>query len=272
MAVVVNAIEVYWPDDDEYYAGRIVAHDTKTDGYCVHYDDGDVEKLDLAEEEWRFQESIKEKCTPNSMQPFPGIAERHHLASPVLDTSTSSPTPRVPISGSSRRRHGVRTLKRTTAIAGGRSSCTLHRQGPRTVLKYNSMDTSNLSDTEATPILTTADSKAIRLIMCCVNKWLKSERRRERSTFTAYLCLYHPMNMLTFAAVDPIYESKLLDGDKNTSPKSISTVVRSGSCLKKFDGREESSVLTKIGALVLEAKRNSQGSRKSADEGKNTAV
>lgn len=50
---VGDTIEVYWPDDKTYYAGRVAAFD-KT--YCRHrleYYDGDVESLSLNEERWR---------------------------------------------------------------------------------------------------------------------------------------------------------------------------------------------------------------------------
>lgn len=52
--VAGTRIEVYWKDSKKYYAGSVKLYGA--DGRAlVHYDDGDVERLELASEKWRLE-------------------------------------------------------------------------------------------------------------------------------------------------------------------------------------------------------------------------
>lgn len=50
---VGDRIQVYWPDDDAHYVGRVTAYCETTSRYRVEYADGDVELLELGKERWR---------------------------------------------------------------------------------------------------------------------------------------------------------------------------------------------------------------------------
>ena len=47
-----DLIEIYWPDDSEYYACTVTSH-LKNDKWEVTYDDGASETVDLSEQEWK---------------------------------------------------------------------------------------------------------------------------------------------------------------------------------------------------------------------------
>lgn len=49
-----DAIEVYWPDDDAFYRGRVTKFCESTSRYRVEYLDGDIELLDLCAEQWHI--------------------------------------------------------------------------------------------------------------------------------------------------------------------------------------------------------------------------
>ena len=59
--VVGTRIEVYWPDDDEYYVATVTVIQQATPNmiYTLRYDDGEVETLDLSRETWRIASSQK---------------------------------------------------------------------------------------------------------------------------------------------------------------------------------------------------------------------
>lgn len=48
------AIEVYWPDDDQWYRGTLQRFYRPSGRFVVDYDDGECETLDLTKERWRF--------------------------------------------------------------------------------------------------------------------------------------------------------------------------------------------------------------------------
>lgn len=48
-----DCIEVFWPDDDTYYAGRVTEFNEARCRHRVEYFDGDIEELDLRDEKWR---------------------------------------------------------------------------------------------------------------------------------------------------------------------------------------------------------------------------
>ncbi len=54
LPTISDAVEVYWPDDAKYYRGYISNFKLITRTFCVAYEDGDIEYLDLNTEQWRF--------------------------------------------------------------------------------------------------------------------------------------------------------------------------------------------------------------------------
>lgn len=59
-----DSISVLWPLDDQFYDG--IVHSQDPDGNVkIHYQDGDVENLDLTNETWKYTET----STANSAQP-----------------------------------------------------------------------------------------------------------------------------------------------------------------------------------------------------------
>ncbi|KAG0464367.1 hypothetical protein HPP92_020436 [Vanilla planifolia] len=73
-----SMIEVWWPDDKQFYSGVIESFDQKTRKHKIVYDDGDVEVLLLKNERWKYikrhvnansgvkQEDIKGNASPES--------------------------------------------------------------------------------------------------------------------------------------------------------------------------------------------------------------
>ncbi|KAL7545528.1 hypothetical protein ACHAWF_008869 [Thalassiosira exigua] len=53
-------LEIYWEEDDKYYPGVVVEHHGGHD-YTIRYDDGEKEKIDMAEEKFRIVGSADEK-------------------------------------------------------------------------------------------------------------------------------------------------------------------------------------------------------------------
>ena len=53
MPPIGQRIEVYWPNDKQYYPGVIQDYDSEKKKYHIKYDDEDTEDLDLSEEIWR---------------------------------------------------------------------------------------------------------------------------------------------------------------------------------------------------------------------------
>ena len=54
---VGTSIEVYWPDDDQYYTGTVESFDVDTLLHQIAYDDGDVEHLNMVNEVYRVLSS-----------------------------------------------------------------------------------------------------------------------------------------------------------------------------------------------------------------------
>jgi len=63
---VGDAVEIYWPEDEVYYPGKIGKFDSKTGKHTIKYDDNEEEHLVLKNEKWRFSESKKEEAKPAS--------------------------------------------------------------------------------------------------------------------------------------------------------------------------------------------------------------
>ncbi|XP_042378873.1 uncharacterized protein LOC121971603 [Zingiber officinale] len=61
--LVGDRIQVWWPDDQQFYTGTIKEYDHVTKKHKVLYDDGDVEILLLKEERWMFASEIRTSPT-----------------------------------------------------------------------------------------------------------------------------------------------------------------------------------------------------------------
>ncbi|KAG9456305.1 hypothetical protein H6P81_000813 [Aristolochia fimbriata] len=65
--IVGSKIEVWWPDDEEYYRGIVASYDSVEKKHKVKYDDGDEEILLLKEEKFNFVTSDdEEQADPSS--------------------------------------------------------------------------------------------------------------------------------------------------------------------------------------------------------------
>ncbi len=94
-ACIGDAIEVYWPEDDEYYAGKVAARNIASGMHCIHYDDGEVEDIDLAREQWRFvvrPERSGSRCLQKlgraTLKPI--VLAQHSYMPPHKSTSSAS--------------------------------------------------------------------------------------------------------------------------------------------------------------------------------------
>ena len=54
-------VAIYWPDDDEWYCGRVQQYEAREGKHAVLYDDGVLESLDLAEESLHIFSSEQEE-------------------------------------------------------------------------------------------------------------------------------------------------------------------------------------------------------------------
>ncbi len=50
---VGHHIEVFWPEDKEFYPGKVVGYNDDSGSFEIHYDDDDREVLRLEDEKWR---------------------------------------------------------------------------------------------------------------------------------------------------------------------------------------------------------------------------
>ena len=53
-AAVGRRIEVFWPEDDTWYGGRVAAFNATSGEHKIRYDDGDVELVTLGTERFRW--------------------------------------------------------------------------------------------------------------------------------------------------------------------------------------------------------------------------
>ena len=51
--MVGRRISVYWPEDKEWYDGKLEKYDKARDKYNITYDDGEKEVITLEKEEWK---------------------------------------------------------------------------------------------------------------------------------------------------------------------------------------------------------------------------
>ena len=67
---VGDQIQVYWPDDQQYYSGCVAKYEKRSRCYRIEYDDGDVETLDLRKETWRsVPRNLSSSTNPETLSP-----------------------------------------------------------------------------------------------------------------------------------------------------------------------------------------------------------
>ena len=58
MNLVGNVLDIYWKLDKEWYRALVTHYDPESNCHRLHYDDGDVEEVDLSTETFRFVYSL----------------------------------------------------------------------------------------------------------------------------------------------------------------------------------------------------------------------
>eukprot|EP00877_Chromochloris_zofingiensis_P013854 jgi/Chrzof1/8722/Cz03g21270.t1 len=51
--LVGTRVEIWWPQDEVFYAGTVVSYQAKAGRHVVRYDDGDTEVLNMSKQKWR---------------------------------------------------------------------------------------------------------------------------------------------------------------------------------------------------------------------------
>eukprot|EP00171_Calliarthron_tuberculosum_P011649 IDg11649t1 len=94
---VGDRIEIFWPDDGEYYPGLVASWDPSTRTHEVRYDDGDRESLYLSLETWRAPLSVvaADEAAGKALSPTPpastSLVERpSKMQTPVSKTVLAS--------------------------------------------------------------------------------------------------------------------------------------------------------------------------------------
>ena len=92
-----DKIKVFWPLDSKYYHGT-VSHIDESGQYKITYDDGDIELLNLAEEDWQPEPQTTEQ-QPEVLSATPALDHQDDLEPavppvpepPVVDTVVTAP-------------------------------------------------------------------------------------------------------------------------------------------------------------------------------------
>ncbi len=204
MACVGDAIEVYWPEDEQYYAGKVVAVHPTTNVSSILYDDGESEDLDLSKEKWHFTEKlldISSQCSSHvSLPSFRCDSEVGTLKSMRKSPSSSRPTRASTMAARSKAEVPTGVSKRSTTSRKKRCfkpSSAIKSPSP---LIHSSLLASSPQNN------TLLDSGPVELLIGkAVESWLCSETRRglPSTMFSPILCLRHSQNVLTYAVTDP---------------------------------------------------------------------
>lgn len=279
MTVVVgDAIEVYWPTDAEYYCGQVAALDTRTNIYLVHYDDDEIEELDLSQVQWRFKDSANRHKTNGSTKNSSirdvfaersGTLSALSVLAPLTAVDPTSPTN----SQSTRQKRGVQG-KRKSTLKPTRRSKRVREQASQS--KQKIVWTVNSIHCEKH----TPDIEALKLIEYFVNYWMHNENRRQYSMFSICECLTHTFNMLTTAAANQMYLAKIQNNV--THPKWILNGILSDSSRAVYnrwrqphsddEWGSEKLMIAKISACVHEGAHKSLRLEHSSEEKNNTVV
>ena len=209
MASVGDNIEVYWPDDEEYYAG-IVASVNATTGYSlIHYDDDEKEELNLSKEQWRFSEKFLEfgkKCSNDSIS---------RTLSETIRTSKQDKQAEI---SRARRAWTVAARKVKNSGTGVTKKSTFCRS-KRLMQKPSSSKRPGLQ-VESLFEGTGLDFDPVELLIKnAVESWLRSESRRQSpsSIFSAVSCLENAKNVLAEALTDPKRQQQLKRSENSNS-------------------------------------------------------
>lgn len=62
--VVGRRVSIFWPEDDEYYSGTVSGFNGQDGKHSVLYDDGEEERVMLANETWRWEEGEGPAAAP----------------------------------------------------------------------------------------------------------------------------------------------------------------------------------------------------------------
>lgn len=81
---VGDRVEVYWPIMKQYYPGK-VAERTQAGRHRIEYDDGDIEVLQMEEEQWRFCDESAERIAAYILGSMK--KERGRLENVILSSS-----------------------------------------------------------------------------------------------------------------------------------------------------------------------------------------
>ena len=243
-AYVGDAIEVYWPDDKDYYSGKVIAHDASRCLYRVQYDDGEVEEIDLAREQWRFAVQMRHHGNPRTQPSNASLLTTQAQRLTQLGTRTSPSLNHCLSHGASR--SSPRSARKHSAESQGRlrvpNSCAdatvsrgaavshpltvrrsariqrlskyransppLNRVSKRQGKQANPISAAEVKNLAPHSILSAA---SINLIESCIELWLEKEIRRRCSMFSIYQCLTFAFGMLTCSALDRGLEVKILN-------------------------------------------------------------
>ena len=267
-----DAIEIYWPDDNEHYAGSVVAFDPGTSKHLIHYEDGEVEELDLAGEQWHFQKNASKQAIRNSMQ-------TSHLPNTLVQQPCVSSPVSITVPAHSAVSSFYKLSTQPQRIKNRRKSSNLPT---RTSKRLREKSSRSSSESKITSMLSLVDGNdtALQLIESCMNHWLLYGGHQKGSRFSTIQCLTHMYDLLTCAAVDSTIYSKLLSSKIYNPTWTLKELVLHSSTLDS--GYQESRsngewtsqklMLSKISLVVLESVSNSQRSEGSPNQDRNAAV
>ncbi len=256
---VGDPIEVYWPDDDDYYRGVVGAYHAANRTFEIWYDDGEIEDLDLSKEQWRTRKSQSErKQKSQSKQPRTAIPSVT-VSSPVAVAATSNNELRLPSLPPPSKAENTSQPSTTRRRRRKQASPRERGEGSDGVQVGENHEPCN-HRTNSTDCQE-HKAAALTLIENCTNKWLLKEERRQMDMFSVHQCLSYTYNTLTVAAVDSGCQSKLLKM-KSVRSKWLLTGHAADSTRRVYNSWDrpltnqewnfEKLMLAKISALILE--------------------
>ncbi len=203
-----DSIEIYWTGDEIYYPGVVGPYNALNGTFEIRYDDGEIEDLDLSKEQWRTpqkQSETRRKGRPKKLSTAgPSVV----VFSPNAVAATSNNDlnlPSLPALSSSE------TTSRHSAIPNRRSKKASPRKKEGSKVKVQvSGSSEQCNHSTNSPETQEHKASALKLIENCVSRWLSLEKCRQKDMFSIHECLSYTYNKLTIGAVDPEYQSKLL--------------------------------------------------------------
>ncbi|KAJ4950513.1 hypothetical protein NE237_027345 [Protea cynaroides] len=121
--LVGSRIKVYWPNDHMFYDCVVIAFDPVKMKHKVHYDDGDVEKLNLRRQRWQFSKKKKGAGGQEADFASPDASSDMHRKKKAK-TNLDSSTKQRKTDASAKRAGGVLTSKSKSKVpeSGGKVS------------------------------------------------------------------------------------------------------------------------------------------------------